>query len=121
MAQSYDLHVKRIYEPPSPDDGARVLVDRVWPRGVRKEAAQLTLWLKDIAPSSALRKWFGHDPLLWGEFRRRYRVELDANRPAVERLDRCIKSGRTTLLFAARDTEHNQALVLADYMKARRH
>ena len=120
MGQLPDLRIKRIYEPVSADDGARILVDRVWPRGVRKESAQLTLWLKEIAPSSTLRKWFGHDPRRWTEFRRRYWAELDANATAVEHLEAYIEKGRTTLLFAAHDPAHNHALVLADYMKGHR-
>ena len=112
-----DIRVKRIYEAPAPDDGARVLVDRVWPRGVSKEEADLALWLKDIAPSTALRKWFGHDPARWDEFQKRYREELDADRPAVDELRGLLKKGRVTLLYGARDTEHNQAVALAAYMR----
>ncbi len=114
-----DIRVKRIYDPPDGKDGARVLVDRLWPRGVRKEAAKLTLWLKDIAPSTDLRKWFGHDPARFAEFSRRYRAELSANKDAVDRLHDLVKAGPVTLLYAAHDTEHNEARVLADYLKAR--
>ena len=98
------------------DDGARVLVDRIWPRGVAKESAALTLWLKAIAPTAALRKWFGHDPARWTEFRRRYRAELDANPAAVEELGRLVGAGRVTLVYAAHDRTHNHALVLAEFM-----
>ena len=113
-----DIRVKRIYDPPDRKDGARVLVDRLWPRGVRKERAELTLWLKDIAPSDELRRWFGHDPARFAEFSRRYRVELAANSEAVDRLRDLMKDGPVTLLYAARDTEHNEARVLAEHLKA---
>ncbi len=111
-----DLKIKRVYDPPAADDGQRILVDRIWPRGLRKEDAALTLWLKEIAPSTELRKWFAHDPARWAEFQSRYRAELDANAEPVERLRGLIKTGAATLLYSAHDTEHNQALVLADYM-----
>lgn len=111
------LAIKRIYEPKAPEDGARILVDRIWPRGISREAAALTLWLKDIAPSTELRKWFGHDPARWKEFCRRYQAELDANAEAVAELRCLAKTGKVTLLYAARDTDHNQAWVLADYLR----
>jgi len=114
-----DIKVKRIYDPPERSDGARVLVDRLWPRGVRKEDASVELWLKDIAPSDDLRRWFGHDPARFAEFSRRYRAELDANSEAVGRLDELVKAGRVTLVYSAHDTEHNQARVLADYLETR--
>jgi uncharacterized protein YeaO (DUF488 family) len=119
-----DVRIKRIYERAAPDDGARVLVDRVWPRGVTKEAAALTLWVKEIAPSTALRKWFGHEPARFAEFRRRYLDEIGANAPALERLWPCIEEGPVTLLYAAHDPAHNNAVVLADYLRdqaGRRH
>jgi uncharacterized protein YeaO (DUF488 family) len=112
-----DIRLRRIYEPPAPDDGARVLVDRVWPRGVSKDEAALTLWLKDVAPSTALRTWFGHDPARWSEFRDRYRQELEANGEAVERLRALTRAGRVTLLYSARDEAHNQAVALAEFMQ----
>jgi uncharacterized protein YeaO (DUF488 family) len=114
-----DIRVKRIYDPPDCNDGARVLVDRLWPRGARKEAAKLTLWLKDIAPSAELRQWFGHDPARFAEFSRRYRAELTANKHGVSRMDDLMKAGAVTLLYSAHDAEHNQARVLADYLKGR--
>ncbi|HZZ21949.1 MAG TPA: DUF488 domain-containing protein [Roseiarcus sp.] len=114
-----DIQVKRVYDPPDRKDGARVLVDRLWPRGARKETVELTVWLKDIAPSPELRRWFGHDPARFAEFSRRYRSELSANKDAVGRLVDLMKSGPVTLLYAAHDTEHNNARVLADYLKAR--
>ena len=112
------IRVKRIYDPPDRNDGARVLVDGLWPRGVRKEEAKLTLWLKDIAPGADLRRWFGHDPARFAEFSRRYRAELSANKDAVSRLETLVKTGPVTLLYAAHDTEHNNARVLAEYLEA---
>jgi uncharacterized protein YeaO (DUF488 family) len=109
------MSIKRVYEPPASSDGLRVLVDRIWPRGLTKDAAALDHWLKDIAPTTALRKWFGHDPVRWEEFRRKYLAELAKN-PAVEEARYLTKTGRVTLLYAAHDIEHNQARVLADYL-----
>lgn len=111
-----DLRIKRIYDPPSSEDGARILVDRIWPRGVSKGAAGLTEWLKEIAPSTGLRQWFHRDPTQWTEFCYRYRAELDANSEAVERLRNFLKAGSVTLLYAAHDPERNHAVVLADYV-----
>jgi uncharacterized protein YeaO (DUF488 family) len=120
MRKSIDgLRIKRIYEPPEDADGARVLVDRVWPRGIAKEHARLDLWLKDIAPSAALRKWFNHDPARWQEFRRRYRADLDDNETRVSELLHLISKHSVTLLYGARDTTHNQAIVLLEYLKER--
>jgi uncharacterized protein YeaO (DUF488 family) len=114
-----DIQVKRVYDPPDRNDGARVLVDRLWPRGARKETVELTVWLKDIAPSPELRRWFGHDPARFAKFSQRYRSELSANKDTVGRMEDLMKSGPVTLLYAAHDTEHNNARVLADYLKAR--
>lgn len=111
-----DLRIKRVYEPAHPDDGARVLVDRLWPRGLRKEDAALTLWLKDIAPTPELRTWFGHEPTRWQAFSRRYRDELRRTQAPVEILLQLTTRGRVTLLYAARDSEHNHARVLRDYL-----
>lgn len=108
--------IRRIYEPPAKDDGARVLVDRIWPRGVTKEEAKLDLWLKAIAPSTALRKWYGHDPAKWAEFRRRYRAELAENPEPAAELKALMAKGRVTLLFAAHDVEHSHAVVLRDFL-----
>ena len=116
----YDFKLKRVYDPPAANDGKRILVDRIWPRGLSKAEAELTLWLKDVAPSAALRKWFGHDPARWPEFQQRYRAELDAN-PAVERLRDLLRQGPATLLYGARDERHNQAIVLADYLSGGKH
>jgi uncharacterized protein YeaO (DUF488 family) len=112
-----DIRIKRIYDPPDKDDGARVLVDRLWPRGLRKEKAALTLWLKEIAPSPELRRWFGHDPARWTEFGHRYNAELTRNDEAVARLGDLLKRGPATLLYAAHDTAHNHAIVLATYLR----
>ncbi len=110
------IQVKRIYDPPSPADGRRILVERLWPRGMKKEAAHLDDWMRDVAPSGELRKWFGHDPARWGQFKQRYFRDLERRRDAVDRL-RAEARGRTTFLFAARDTEHNNAVALKEYLE----
>lgn len=107
--------IKRVYLPPEPSDGRRILVDRLWPRGLTKEKAAVDLWLKDVAPSDALRKWFHHEAANWDEFRRRYEAELAAN-PAVGQLREAVAAGPATLLYGARDETQNQAAVLADYL-----
>lgn len=110
--------IKRVMEPPDKADGARILVDRLWPRGQSKHKLQLTAWPRDIAPSNGLRAWFGHDPAKWEEFRRRYRAELDANPDAIAALQGVLrKHPGATLLFAAHDQEHNNAVVLAEYLR----
>ena len=111
-----DIRTRRVYEAASGDDGYRVLVDRVWPRGVTKEKAAVDLWLKDAAPTDALRKWFGHDPAKWDEFRERYFKELDSAGPAVEKLLGMARERRLTLVFGARDVEHNNAVALKEYL-----
>lgn len=103
--------LKRAYEAPAPTDGKRILVDRLWPRGLAKVKARIDLWLKDVAPSTELRQWFGHDPVKWPEFRKRYRAELKAN-PALEELRALSRRGDITLVYAARDALHNEAVVL---------
>jgi uncharacterized protein YeaO (DUF488 family) len=108
------MRIKRVYEPPSEEDGFRVLVDRLWPRGVSKERADLDLWLKEIAPSTELRKWFGHVPTRWPEFVARYREELRQNEVAVSKLRDLATKGTVTLLFGARDEAHNEAVVIRD-------
>ncbi len=112
-----DIHVKRIYDPPQASDGRRVLVDRMWPRGLSKSEAHVDQWLKEIAPSSELRKWFNHDPERWSEFKQRYFKELAEQKDKLRELlnDKGKKS--ITLLFAARDTEHNNAVALREYLK----
>lgn len=113
---AHPLHIKRIYDPASAEDGTRILVDRVWPRGLRKADARLDVWLKEVAPSTGLRKWFGHDPARWAEFRQRYAAELDGNPQPVNALRDLLAAGPVTLLYAARDPEHNHAVVLRDYL-----
>jgi len=110
------LRLKRVYDPPSPDDGARILVDRLWPRGMRKADAAVANWMKDIAPSSELRRWFGHDPARWQEFRRRYAAELCHQAPALDELRALARQGTVTLVFGARDEEHNDAVVLREVL-----
>jgi uncharacterized protein YeaO (DUF488 family) len=112
------LKIKRVYESPSSTDGLRILVDRVWPRGVSKKKAALDHWMKDAGPSTALRKWFGHKPERWSEFRKRYRKELSGN-AALKELRKLVKGHRATLLYGAHDTEHNQAVVLASLLRGR--
>ncbi|MBI4634262.1 MAG: DUF488 domain-containing protein [Deltaproteobacteria bacterium] len=114
-----DIRTKRIYEPANPHDGFRVLVDRVWPRGMTKERIQAGLWLKDIAPSTTLRKWFGHDRPKWEAFKSRYFSELDAKPEVVARLLDEVEKGRLTLLFSAHDAEYNQAVALREYLLSR--
>jgi uncharacterized protein YeaO (DUF488 family) len=115
----YRLKVKRVYDPAEAGDGARVLVDRVWPRGIKKEDAALQVWLKELAPSAALRKWFGHRPERWDDFRRRYAEELDKHPEALAPLTEMIGTGSVTLLFGARDTERNNAVALREYIEGR--
>ena len=113
------LKLKRIYDPPEPSDGYRVLVDRLWPRGFSKERAKLDLWLKEIAPSDALRKWFGHDPGRWCEFQNRYRRELREKSALLSQFRSIKRKNRTlTLLYGARDDRHNQAVVLKQVLKS---
>lgn len=111
------VQCKRVYDDVAPDDGTRVLVDRLWPRGMSKEAAALDDWEKRVAPSSELRKWFDHDPKKWGEFCRRYNRELDEKSEVVESLRTEAEKGRLTLIYAAKDREHNHALVLKRYLE----
>lgn len=120
MVKSSRIRLKRVYEPPAATDGVRVLVDRVWPRGVAKDKAAIDHWLKAVAPSTALRQWFGHDPARWAEFGRRYRAELAQNPEALVALRRLARRGTMTLLYGARDTEHNQAVVLKAVLESRR-
>lgn len=114
--QAAVIRVKRVYDPPGVSDGTRVLVDRLWPRGLRKEKAALAVWLKEIAPSPELREWFGHDPARYVEFAHRYRAELARNKDAVSHLEDLLKRGPVTLLYGAHDEEHNHARVLATYL-----
>ena len=114
-----DIRVKRVYEAPSPDDGTRVLVDRLWPRGLAKDKARVDLWLKEAAPSTELRKWFNHEPEKWAEFRQRYRQELALQPAALERLGQLIDDGPVTLLFGAKEERFNDAVALREFMLAR--
>jgi len=110
------IKAKRVYEPPGRDDGKRFLVERLWPRGIRKQALASAVWLKEVAPSAELRKWFDHRVERWDEFVRRYHQELDANHGAWTPLIEAAKQHTVTLLYSARDEEHNSALVLRDYL-----
>jgi uncharacterized protein YeaO (DUF488 family) len=114
------IRLKRAYDPPAPGDGRRILVERLWPRGVTKQALAADAWLKEVAPSTALRIWFGHRPERWEEFRRRYRKELEKNPGAWDPLLQAARQGNLTLLYSARDVEHNGALVLRDCLLGRR-
>lgn len=111
------IKLKRAYEKPSKRDGLRILVERLWPRGVKKEDAALDLWLKDVAPSTALRKWFAHDPEKWPEFVRRYQTELKQNGDLIELLRHRTTEGNVTLVYAARDERHNSAVVLKECLE----
>ncbi len=111
-----DVRLKRAYLPPSPEDGTRVLVDRLWPRGVRKADAAIDRWLKELAPSTELRRWFGHQPSRWEEFRRRYGAELSRNTALLDELRTLAQKGRLTLVYAARDEVHNDAVVLREVL-----
>jgi uncharacterized protein YeaO (DUF488 family) len=114
------IKLKRAYEVPESGDGFRVLVDRLWPRGVSKSAARIDLWLKGIGPSTALRKWFGHDPSKWTTFRDRYFQELDENPEAVEQLMEHMQHGTVTLVYGAKDQERNDAVALKEYLESNR-
>lgn len=113
------IRLRRIYDDPDTGEGTRVLVDRVWPRGISKEEADLDHWFKEIAPSTELRKWFGHDPKLWAAFKQKYRKELedDDKKKELEELAQVAASGPVALLFGAKDTEHNQAVVLREVLE----
>lgn len=113
------VQVKRIYEPHSSGDGYRILVDRLWPRGIRKDAELVDLWLKKVAPSTELRKWFQHDPQRWDAFKLHYYKELDKNEGNLQPLLSAIQEHDVTLLYSARDKQHNQAVALLDYILSR--
>lgn len=114
--QAMMIKLKRVYEEPSRADGTRILVDRLWPRGLTKEKAHIDLWLKDVAPSSELREWFGHDPARWPEFRARYRAELKRNHEQLELLRQAVDRGPATIVYGAKDEKHNQAVVLQELL-----
>lgn len=112
------ISIKRAYESPDSQDGVRILVDRVWPRGISKETLHLDTWMKDVAPSTALRKWFAHDPARWEEFQHRYSSELDANRSSWEPIVAATKKHKNvTLIYSAKDADHNNALALKEYLR----
>jgi uncharacterized protein YeaO (DUF488 family) len=110
------LRLKRVYEPAAREDGVRVLIDRLWPRGLTKDKAAIDHWMKEIAPSSELRKWFGHDPDRWAEFRNRYMEELRQHTGLLDQIQNLAKKGTVTLLFGAHDEEHNDAVVLQEVL-----
>jgi uncharacterized protein YeaO (DUF488 family) len=109
-----NVKLKRAYEPPAPTDGTRILIDRLWPRGISKEKVAVDQWMKEIAPSTNLRKWFGHDPARWVEFRRRYAAELQENSALLDQLRSFARDGPITLVYSAHDELHNDAIVLRD-------
>lgn len=111
------IKLKRAYDEPSRDDGSRILVERLWPRGLTKERAAVDLWLKDVAPSPELRKWFGHDPARWEQFQKRYWKELEGKQDAVELLKQKDEQGTVSLIYAAHDEEHNGALALKQFLE----
>jgi uncharacterized protein YeaO (DUF488 family) len=115
----FDIRLKRAYELATKGDGTRILVDRLWPRGITKAEAAIDRWFRDLAPSGELRKWFGHDPARWQEFRRRYTAELRQHRALLDELRRLASEGRLTLVYGARDEEHNDAVVLQDVLQGR--
>jgi uncharacterized protein YeaO (DUF488 family) len=113
------IRLKRAYDARSKDDGTRILVERLWPRGLTKEKAAIDLWVKDLAPSVELRKWYSHDVAKWAEFRRRYLAELDKNGDAIRDLKQKLDEGPVTFVYAAKDEEHNSALILKEYLEQR--
>jgi uncharacterized protein YeaO (DUF488 family) len=113
------IDLKRAYDPPAKSDGRRILVDRVWPRGIAKNDLRIDAWLKDLAPSTELRKWFGHDPAKWDEFRKRYGRELEQRSEALEELLEKARAGHVTLLFGAKDMAHNNAVALKEHLESR--
>ncbi len=114
-----NIRIKRAYEQPDAEDGERILVDRLWPRGLTKEKAKIDLWLKDVAPSTELRKWFAHDPARWAEFQSRYKAELKRNNEPLSLLRQEAAKGNVTLIYAAKDQEHNEAVVLQRLLAAK--
>ena len=115
----HNIQLKRAYEKPTPEDGTRILVDRLWPRGLSKNKAGIDLWLKDVAPSTQLRKWFAHDAARWEEFRQRYIAELQDHTDALDEIRRLSRTNRIMLVYAAHDVLHNEAVVLRDFLTRR--
>lgn len=119
-AKGLVVQLKRAYDPPSTGDGSRVLVDRLWPRGVTKEKLKIDAWMRELGPSDALRKWFGHDPARWEEFRRRYRKELASKKALLGELVAHARRGKLTLVYSAHDSVHNQAVVINEVLRRHR-
>jgi len=117
MATRGIIRLKRAYEEATADDGTRILVERLWPRGVTRERAAIDLWAKEVAPSAELRKWYGHDPARWAEFRRRYRAELESRGEELGEIERRLRAGPVTFVFAAKDEGRNGAVVLKEYLE----
>lgn len=117
--QMKNIRIKRAYEEPDEEDGTRILVDRLWPRGLTKEKARVDLWLKEVAPSTELRKWFAHDPAKWTEFRSRYLEELKRNKDQLSVLRQETAKGTATLIYGAKDQQHNEAVILQGLLKAK--
>jgi uncharacterized protein YeaO (DUF488 family) len=111
-----EIKIKRVYEEATRDDGKRILVDRLWPRGLTKARAKVDLWLREIAPSTGLRRWFGHEPSKWAEFKKRYSAELERNNDQLSLLQREVTAGKVTLVYGAKDQEHNGAVVLREFL-----
>ena len=111
------INLKRVYDPVSKEDGVRILIERLWPRGVKKEDLKMHEWLKEVAPSTDLRKWFSHDPVKWKEFQKRYFEELNKNSEALEPLIKALRKDTVTLLYSSKDTEHNNAVSLKNYLE----
>jgi uncharacterized protein YeaO (DUF488 family) len=112
-----NVTLKRVYEKPSVSDGKRILVDRLWPRGLTKEKAKVDVWLKDLAPSTELRKWFNHEPSKWTEFKKRYRAEMHNNTETLTALKELLTKGKVTVVYGAKDEEHNEAVVIKEYIE----
>jgi len=111
------IHLKRVYDKSDPGDGKRFLVERLWPRGIKKSEVHFDAWLNDVGPSTALRKWFGHDPKKWNEFRQRYFRELEKNSDAWKEIQSAARSGEVTLIYSSHDTEHNNAVALKEFLE----
>ena len=116
IMKTMNVALKRVYNEPAESDGTRILVDRLWPRGLTKEKAKIDVWLKEIAPSTELRKWFNHEPNKWPEFKKRYQAEMDSNPDAISTLKKHVADGKVTIVYGAKDEEHNDAVVIKQYL-----